>query len=611
MKFSVNYQGTLPKLIAGMICLALGSIPQLSIAQFDPEENGRITDIEPPDVIHWQAAGGRVYQDNVIEVGIRLFTEMEFTLYTDKVTFAAPGFKLLKIIAPTTQKLLDPISNSEVDVYAGGDFLLYFQSVDSYQSKSFKVSVNYLGCTTRICLFPYTDVVDVPVFATQKPSPLSNESDEAVSASNPESEDFAVSKKIEVEGSFEERWAEKVSKGEFSWIFLMVIVLLGGLATNLTPCVAPMLPITLRLLGNQKLPPLLSSSLYAFGIMVTYTALGSIAVLSGSAFGTFMQSSIVNVGFSLVMAMLGLSMLGFGDLSKLQNIGARIGSGKPSIKNTFLMGAGAGLVAAPCTGPVLGALLTYTAGQQNPNLGLLLMAVYSFGFALPYVLLGSAASKASTMRVPHYVQLFIKIGFGAVMFGLALYYLRVPLYAFVKIIKPYYGIISLTGLAAGTMIGIAWLINAKFHNNKFFMAIIAFVLGVGLFGGSQWITQSSNTELTWHRSKDEAFKVAASTGKPILMDNWAEWCEACKKMDVTTFVDQQVMDELAENWVLLKLDLTEGTEEDDAHMAEYGINGLPTLILLPSNGETEQARSIIGYVSAGGMLKHLNEFKGQ
>jgi len=144
-----------------------------------------------------------------------------------------------------------------------------------------------------------------------------------------------------------------------------------------------MIPITLRLLGGQSHRAFLNSSMYAAGILITYTGLGVFAASTGGMFGALLQSKAVNIFFASVMFLLGFTMLGFGNFSKLQQMGDRLGAGKPSLRNMFLMGVGAGFVASPCTGPVLGALLTITLESQDLNRGILMMFTYSFGFALP------------------------------------------------------------------------------------------------------------------------------------------------------------------------------------------------------------------------------------
>ena len=560
------------------------------------------TDIRPENVIHWQAAGGQTFADGTIELGVRLFTEQGFTLYTDKVSFSVPpGYEIQTLVSPPSVKQYDPISRAEVNVFSGGDFKVLISGVEKWTKDKFPISIKSIGCTTSICLFPYTVVVEVPVYpSTEAVSELSTGDDAGGSVGDDEE-------------SWDTQLASQLASGGSSTWLLFLIVFLGGLLTNLTPCVAPMIPITVRLLGNQNLSPLLNSTLYASGIMVTYTGLGSIAVFSGSAFGTFMSSVPLNIGFSVVMALLGLSMLGFGNLAFLQGIGARIGSGKPSARNTFLMGAGAGLVAAPCTGPVLGALLAYTSGQQSSLQGVILMASYSLGFALPYVMLGGVAAKASTMKVSPNIQLMIKLTFASVMFGLSLYYLRIPAYELLQILRPYWGSTAAALLPLGVVLVVIYLVSPKFQHRKVFMMVPSLVLGVGLFAGSQWLTSSgdigASDGLKWHKSLEEGFAAARESNKPILMDHWAEWCEACKKMDVTTFVDPRVVRELKEHWVLIKLDLTKGTDEDDDHMDKYGISGLPTLVLLDSEAMQLSQENVVGYVSGGGLLKRLRAYK--
>jgi thiol:disulfide interchange protein DsbD len=335
-----------------------------------------------------------------------------------------------------------------------------------------------------------------------------------------------------------------------------------------------------------------------------------VAALSGALFGNLIAHPAVAITFGVVMFLLGVNMLGFGDLTKLQQLGGQIGSSKGGLFNAFLMGAGAGLVASPCTGPILAALLTYTAGRQNTMEAIGLLGIYSIGFALPYVFLGASAAKISKVRVNFQIQILTKLVFASVMFALSLYFLRIPLYGVFTALKPYWGSIGSIGLAIGIALSIVIILKESLHHEKAFFLAPTLALGVGIFFGIQALTRSEQpigASISWVHSEEEAINKATETGRPIIVDAWAEWCEACKKMDVTTFVDPSVVKEISENWVALKFDLTEPTDENTNIQDRYELPGLPTLTLLPPNGNLKEKFAISGYASAEKLLETLKE----
>jgi thioredoxin:protein disulfide reductase len=590
------------------------------------QANGKIdSDINPVDVIHWTIAGsGFDPATNTMTLTLFLATERGFTVYEKNLKIEpADGWKILRQVNPKTATQVDPITKKDVTVFDSGAFEIVLEVAGTPETAA--INVTYVGCTKVICLFPHTDRLTIPWSPSEmgahstspeiKAEPASVNTQNANSeASSSEASNSEAGKNTAVpeKGSVEELFAQQVKTGQMSFAMLLFVAFIGGILTNLTPCVAPMIPITIRLLAHQTVRPLTSAAMYALGIVATYTSLGVVAAMSGALFGSLIANPLVSIAFGITMFVLGLNMLGFGDLSRLQQIGGKIGSTKGGAFNSFLMGAGAGLVASPCTGPILAALLTYTAGRQNTLEAILLLGIYSTGFALPYVFLGASAAKLSKVRVSFHVQILTKLVFASVMFGLSLYFLRIPLYNLFTFLKPYWSMIASLGLVSGLALSALVILKESLHHNKAVFLAPTLCLGFGIFFGIQALTRNTDVAslpIHWIHSEKEALEIATKTGKPIIVDAWAEWCEACKKMDVTTFADQAVINEINANWTPLKFDLTESNDENDLIQSRYNIPGLPTLTLLPPTGDLEKKQSITGFATAGALLEAMAKFR--
>jgi thiol:disulfide interchange protein DsbD len=618
------------KFLLPLILAAVAIYSQVNAqTSFDPNAGG--TDIRPPDVIQWHIVGGSTLPDGRVQVAVNLTTKGGFTLYTTKVKFEGPsGFRLTDQVTPKVQRIVDPIGGAEVEVFEAGSFELTFLGSEKFTAGTFPLSINYVGCTDKICLFPYTETLEIPVYASadkaaqttgSAPAPTAAPTHEAaaavhLSAADPvdcTGQEVATITAAPVDGAqsddFESGWAKRIQSGELGVAWTLLLILLAGVATNLTPCVYPMIPITIRLLAKRPgHSPLFNSTLYAAGIILTYTVLGVAATASGAMFGSMLANPTFNIVFAIVMALLGLTMLGFGDLSKLQMLGSKLGAGKPTPFNTFLMGTGAGLVASPCTGPVLAALLALTAKSGDLVYGSLLLFVYSLGFGLPYIALGSFAAKASTVKVPPTIQVGIKLLFAAIMFGLALYYLRIPLYPYMASLRALWQTLTWIFLPTGLFLAAIWVISTRLQNDKLTMIIPTTILGLGIFSASQALTSSPISSTThWFKDEGAAYAHASKCGLPMIIDMWAEWCEACKKMDKTTFQDARVQQALR-GWTPMKFDLTEENDVNTAIQEKYEIQSLPTLVLVPKTGEISKKEQILGYVTASELLERLAKF---
>ncbi len=221
---------------------------------------------------------------------------------------------------------------------------------------------------------------------------------------------------------------EKILK-EKGLIAGILLAFLAGLFASLTPCVYPLIPITIGLFGAQdtasKFQGFKRSTIYVLGIAVTYTLLGVTAAWFGSVFGGAMQSPWVLSGIALLFIVLGTSSIGLFEIQVPGSIQTKLSqtSGNGA-KKAFIMGLVAGIIAAPCVGPIVAGILLYVAQTQDPLLGALLLFSFSIGMGQLFLVLGTFSSMINNLPKSGGWLDASKVVFGAVFWGVAIYYLR-------------------------------------------------------------------------------------------------------------------------------------------------------------------------------------------
>ena len=207
-----------------------------------------------------------------------------------------------------------------------------------------------------------------------------------------------------------------------------IAVFLSGVLTSFTPCVYPMIPITIAYIGGRsgesRLKGLFLSIFYVIGMAATYSALGAFAALTGKLFGAASTNPILYLVVANIFIFLGLSML---DVFTLP-IPSFLTSRQPGKKSggyfgAFIVGLLAGTVAAPCTAPVLGVVLTYVAAEQNVIYGITLLFIFSIGLGTLLIIVGTFAGLMSSLPKTGTWSVVIKKFFGWVMIGTGEFFL--------------------------------------------------------------------------------------------------------------------------------------------------------------------------------------------
>ncbi len=392
------------------------------------------------------------------------------------------------------------------------------------------------------------------------------------------------------------RLGEALDQGS---ILAFLLVFFGGVLTSLTPCVYPMIPITMAVIGAQaagsKLKGFILSLFYVLGIAVTFTTLGVLAAKTGALFGSYAQHPVAVVLISVVFLVMGLSMLGVFVLQMPSALSSKLAGRKGSgFIGAFLTGLLAGLIVSPCISPLLVVILTWVAKSGSVLLGAGLLFSFSIGLGLLFILIGTFSGILANLPKSGGWMEIVERGFGLLLVGLAI--------AFVRPILPPWFVLLLWGvflLLAGTFWGAFTPVPQDADRKRLIRkaaAVLAVVVSASLIFTAvfRWLgpntpvlsgtVHSPVAESAWLDSDDEGFRQARLTNRPMLLDFTADWCTACHELDEKTWPDARVQSQL-DRFVLVKLDMTRNTEQTRQLQKKYGIIGMPTVILFNSAGE--------------------------
>lgn len=399
-----------------------------------------------------------------------------------------------------------------------------------------------------------------------------------------------------------------------SWLTALGIAFAAGIATSLTPCVYPMIAITVSVFGarqtTSKLTAAKLSAAYVLGIAALFTPLGVIAALTGEVFGSYLSNPIVLWAMALIFVALALSMFGAFEIDLPAGLKNRLamveGSG---LRGAFLLGLANSLIAAPCAGPVVGFLLTWVGTTRNTAFGAASFFTYSLGLGLLFFLVGTFSM--SLPKSGRWLET-IKGVFGIVMLVAALYFVRdlIPVWAEWSSHTARFLLIAVGLAVLGLSLG---AVNLSYHATSLATrvrktaGIALTVVGLcGIIGYLQALP--AGARISWLDDYASAQQLALASGRPLLVDFGASWCAACEELDRHTFSDASVVRE-GQRFVPVRVDLSPGkdTPAKQQVLRSYNQRGLPLVVLHDRSGR--EAQRITSFVKAPEFLALMRSVK--
>ncbi|NOU36229.1 MAG: thioredoxin fold domain-containing protein [Kiritimatiellaceae bacterium] len=317
----------------------------------------------------------------------------------------------------------------------------------------------------------------------------------------------------------------------------LLLILFGGLALNLTPCVLPMIPVNLAIIGagaqsESRRKGFALGSAYGLGITVVYGLLGLAVVLGGARFGALNASPWFNLIIAVIFLLLALAMFNVFhiDLAKLhQHLSRR------QVEEEYLAAFGIGglsaLLAGACVAPVVIAVLLLSGNlyTNGVHAGLALPFVLGLGMALPWPFAGAGLS---FLPRPGAWMEWVKRGFGVLILLLAGYYGQLGGRLLIAHMKP--------------------------------------------SGGEEHLVVCENKSTCFKDVLSEAL----AANQPVFIDFWADWCKNCRAMDKTTFADPKIKSRM-ERYKVIKFDASNYDESPAKEILDhFGVLGLPTYVVL-------------------------------
>ncbi len=441
--------------------------------------------------------------------------------------------------------------------------------------------------------------------------------------------------------------------------FFLILVFGFGILMSLSPCIYPMIPITLAVIGAQSQEKgaargLVMSITYVVGMALVYAIMGALSATVFSGITAFMQSPVVLVPIAVLLVALSFSMFGAFELEAPVFLRDRLqgpGSGsRGGLIGVFAMGLVAGLVASPCVGPFLMALLVWVGTTGDWILGFFSLFTFGIGMGLLLIGVGTFPALLGTMPQSGGWMDTVKKGMGLLLVAMAFYFVRPGSVLPANIFYPLVGVTTiltavfmgafdslapeagwyprtLKGLGLAVFVAGLYFLGGSFIQHGFMMPSPLAEISDGpgtetrpTPAGQGSAVETTTTEepvaeplpgkVQWikiHTGKnvqaflDQKRAEAKAAGRPVMIDFWAQWCVYCKKLDKLVWNVPKVVEE-AQRFVTIKVDATAPDDAEMTSIREYfKVPGLPRIIFIDSRGEVLHGRST-GFKTADDML---------
>ena len=553
---------------------------------------------------------------DTLSLRLRLAIDKGYYVYKSKTSVrpACPGLRFGAPAFSAAAVHYDSLTGKKERVFVDSMIAVIPCTIEEYVSDTVASAVvcSYQGCMSAMCFLPAKDSLSCTLCV--RPDTVQQHTGKSAAS------ETDVSSRIPAEGS---------GGGAGGGFIALLLAFIGGLLTCLTPCVYPLIPVTISVFGAtaaKRTRAFGLSCLYVAGIAVMFSTLGFVLASTGRVFGQFMANPWV-IGFiAVVFCLFGISLLGAFDVqlpSSLQNKISAFTGRSSGPRKVFFMGLVAGIIAAPCTGPSLGAILTYVATTGNQWMGMAMLFSFSMGLGLPFLALGTFSSLVASRPKPGPWMESVKSVLGIVMFIMALYFLRGVLPALDRLFFStplFFGSMSALvagGLAMGAVHlsyhGGSWYIAIRKTTGCILVTIGAFgIAGAALFGAPAHAgKERQNAEksgMAWISDIEYGLKQGRAMNMPVIIDFYADWCSACRELDKKTFSDPRVQKEVS-RFIRVKADFTKETLETKQLARAYSLRGLPVIEFYSSDGKRRSDMRLTGFVNAAALLEHLKPLR--
>ncbi len=561
-----------------LLLMALGAGPAQDAFQVR-------TSLSPPQ----QAAGGRVIAEVAFSV------DPTFYVWLDQLRIqlveGPEGVSAGELITPEPKVKRDPVLEQEVE-YFDGRFSIFttLEVAEGVPAGEYPLllRVDYVGCGPDLCQLR-RDEVEAELTVTEG---------RAVPVEPP---------RLAGVGS---QPAGRQAGGGAGWfegrspVMAVLAAFVLGLGLTLTPCVYPLIPVTISLVGatagRGRLDGLFRSLVYVLGISVTYSVAGVAAALGGAQFGAWLQQPAVYLALAGVFVLLALSMFDVFTIDltsqRLQRFQAGL-RGKAGMLGIFAIGILSGAAATACIAPIIIAALLYVGQQGSVLLGFIIFFAMAWGMGTPLVALGTFTGLAKALPRSGEWMNVVKSVFGLALLAVALYFVGK------SALLPdmwYRILVGAFLLGAGVFVGAFDLLSPRSGSWPRLRKTVGLLLVVGalaaflgpLLPAAQPPTERASID--WLPSEQAAVAAGEAEQKPVMLDFWAEWCAPCKRMLQTTFVDADVVEE-SRRFACAKVDVSVLSAQERDRIAEvYNVRGVPTVVLMDSEGAISTHAGYIG-----------------